>query len=606
MEGINLEGFIYDCSQNAIRTIYCSVIGEVYIDETTEVISRSRKPNVGMWCSFRASYQKNGRWFARKIILMAYPRLKCIVTEDSCIVKGTAVVCNLNGDSGYLWNDCIGLIAIEGQVVYQLKPLTAVEFQAVPFRKNGTPAYFSAKEINVESQSIFQSEILIFVQKAEIKADGRAFVSDCAITLLDIAYSARPIVGTTMSILYYRAYNDGASGIGIYATNDSNAVAGIRDDFFTTKRYFETCTERTGVEQFEDARENLNITSSDQSSVIDDEISGIQIDISESLIGSNIEFAEAGGNNPSSKAVVPLADDSNHSMNQCFESCSSFNSLILNNKLDSGDKFSFNTFAKEEMVDQTVMICNGDSEFASSSKDNVPIELKKEFMELSEEDIWDSKFIEHISHKMKDVQRTQGENGEKCNDINRLIDQSQNVSENKKEEFRDESKDHAEESWASTQHTQNIGIEMKDDVGCSPILSVTNQTMSGMDSKMLTSLEEDISVAKGANKWIEEVNELCVKVLSNARLRNFVSVNENGNALLRDIMHYLKQKITIQEVNEELGIPLSEVTPECFNIVLEERALEICRKFMEMNGFERIANSRIPKIPEEIRKGCSF
>uniref|UniRef100_A0A1I7VDP6 DUF223 domain-containing protein n=1 Tax=Loa loa TaxID=7209 RepID=A0A1I7VDP6_LOALO len=227
MEGINLEGFIYDCSQNAIRTIYCSVIGEVYIDETTEVISRSRKPNVGMWCSFRASYQKNGRWFARKIILMAYPRLKCIVTEDSCIVK----------------------------VVYQLKPLTAVEFQAVPFRKNGTPAYFSAKEINVESQSIFQSEILIFVQKAEIKADGRAFVSDCAITLLDIAYSARPIVGTTMSILYYRAYNDGASGIGIYATNDSNAVAGIRDDSSQLNDISKLVLNEQEFEQFEDARE---------------------------------------------------------------------------------------------------------------------------------------------------------------------------------------------------------------------------------------------------------------------------------------------------------------------------------------------------------------
>lgn len=50
---------------------------------------------------------------------------------------------------------------------------------------------------------------------------------DCVITLLDIAYSARPTVGTTMSILYYKVFNDNTSGIGIYATTDSNIVAGI-------------------------------------------------------------------------------------------------------------------------------------------------------------------------------------------------------------------------------------------------------------------------------------------------------------------------------------------------------------------------------------------
>lgn len=55
---------------------------------------------------------------------------------------GTAVLCNVSGDSGYLWNDYIGLIAIEGEMVYQLKPLTVIEFQAIPFRKNGTSAYF--------------------------------------------------------------------------------------------------------------------------------------------------------------------------------------------------------------------------------------------------------------------------------------------------------------------------------------------------------------------------------------------------------------------------------------------------------------------------------
>ncbi|VDO39566.1 unnamed protein product [Onchocerca flexuosa] len=120
-----------------------------------------------------------------------------------------------------------------------------------------------------------------------------------------------------------------------------------------------------------------------------------------------------------------------------------------------------------------------------------------------------------------------------------------------------------------------------------------------MDLKLLTNPEK-ISVEKAANTWIDEVDKLCIKVLANPRLRNFVSVNENGNALLRDIMHYLEYQMTVEEVNKELGIPLSEVTPECFNFAHQEKALGICRKFMKMDGFERIAGSKIPKIPEQI------
>lgn len=40
-----------------------------------------------------------------------------------------------------------------------------------------TEIIFQAKEITVESESVFQSEVLIFVQKAEVKADGRAYAS---------------------------------------------------------------------------------------------------------------------------------------------------------------------------------------------------------------------------------------------------------------------------------------------------------------------------------------------------------------------------------------------------------------------------------------------
>uniref|UniRef100_A0A0R3S3I2 DUF2846 domain-containing protein n=1 Tax=Elaeophora elaphi TaxID=1147741 RepID=A0A0R3S3I2_9BILA len=255
MEEISLEGFIYNCSSSGIRTIYCFQLGEVYINERTEVITR-RTPNVGMWCTFKASCQDGGKWFARKVVLMSYPRLKCVVREDECTVKGAAVVCSIKDGVGYIWNDYIGLIAVEGQMVHELEQLTAVDFQAIPLRKSGTSVYFIAKEVNVELESVFQSEVLLFTRKAEVKADGRAYVSDCAITLLDIAYSERPTVGATMAVLYYKAYSDSASGVGIYATTESDIVAGISEDFFTTKRCFETCNEHAEVEQFEDALES--------------------------------------------------------------------------------------------------------------------------------------------------------------------------------------------------------------------------------------------------------------------------------------------------------------------------------------------------------------
>ncbi|VBB32745.1 unnamed protein product [Acanthocheilonema viteae] len=527
MEEISFEGFIYDCSENSIRMIYCSVIGEVCIDETTEVISRSRKPAVGMWCTFKASCQEDGKWFTRMVVLMPCPRLKCVMRENECIVKGTAIVCNINGDSGYLWNDYIGLIAIEGQMVYQLKPLICVQFQAVPLKKNGTPAYFMAKEVSIELESIFQSEILLFTQKAKIKTDGQAYVSDCIITLLDIAYSDQLTAPATMSILYYKTYSDSAFGVGIYATTDSNIVAGIKDGFFTTKRCFETCAEQREIELFEDALENLTVTSN-KLPAIDDEMPIIKIDISPTE--DMIEFAEDKKNDHSSKVVNPLADDCNSLTNQSSESC-----LVNFCISDSDDKLSSSAFAQEEMVDKT-----------SSSEDSIPAELKKEFMKLNEEDIWDNEFIEHLQHKIKEVKHTQ------------------NSTENNKEEY-DELKDYAEQRPTSVRrHAQNI------------------------------------EATKTTAKWVDEMDKLCIKVLSNARLRNFVSVNKNGNALLRDIMHYLEYQMTMEDVNEKLGIPLSEVTSECFNIVHEERALEICRKLMKMNGFERVANSKIPKIPKEI------
>ncbi|KAM3724413.1 Dual specificity calcium/calmodulin-dependent 3',5'-cyclic nucleotide phosphodiesterase 1C [Dirofilaria immitis] len=570
MEGLNLEGFIYDYS--LFRIIYCSLIGKVYINERTEIINKGRKPSVGMWCKFKASREENGEWFAQKILLMAYPRLKYVAGENECIVKGIAVICNINANFGYLWNDYIGLIAIEKQMIYQLKPLTAVEFQAVPLQKSGTSAYFTAKEINAESENIFQSEVLIFMQNAEIKPDGRAHVS---------AYSTPPTIGSSMSILYYKAYNDSTSGTGIYATTDSDVVAGIRDGFFTTKRYFETDAEHIEVEQFTDAHKDSNMTC-DQSPVLNNEVFDVEINLFESPTGSIVEFQKNDENNDSSKIVNPLDDNSSCSMDQNFESCSSLNSVILHDELDPDDKFSSTSFAKEEMVNKTVVICKTDSELARPSKD-FPTESEKEFMKLDED-----------------------RNAPEHNDINGLIHQSQNNKETSKEGihgeetskegFHGELKDHSEERHASVRHMQSVKtMGMKGDVNSIPTPSIVSQTTSRTSANP----DENIFTEKASDKWIVEVDKLCIKVLSNPRLRNFVSVNENGNALLRDIMYYLEYQMTVEEVSEELGIPLWEVTPECFDIAHEERALRICREFMKMSGFERIAGSKIPKIPEQ-------
>ncbi|VDK77618.1 unnamed protein product [Litomosoides sigmodontis] len=152
----------------------------------------------------------------------------------------------------------------------------------------------------------------------------------------------------------------------------------------------------------------------------------------------------------------------------------------------------------------------------------------------------------------------------------------------------------------SVPHKTTGAYQIRSDVSTNPGLSVTSQLNVSTNSRPpLTNQFGGCSVAE--SMWIDEVDKLCVKVLSNARIRNFVSVNENGNAVLCEIMRYLECQMTMEDVNEELAIPLSEVTPECFNIVHEERALSICRKLMKMNGFERISNCKIPEIPEEIR-----
>ncbi|EJW83193.1 hypothetical protein WUBG_05897 [Wuchereria bancrofti] len=94
------------------------------------------------------------------------------------------------------------------------------------------------------------------------------------------------------------------------------------------------------------------------------------------------------------------------------------------------------------MIGKTIMICESDRELASSSKDNIPVEPKSEFMKLKRdglesEDIWDEEFVEHLAHKLKEMKEVQGENDGKYNDV---IDQYQNDIGSGEEEFRDKLK----------------------------------------------------------------------------------------------------------------------------------------------------------------------
>uniref|UniRef100_A0A183DXS5 ATP-dependent DNA helicase n=1 Tax=Gongylonema pulchrum TaxID=637853 RepID=A0A183DXS5_9BILA len=107
----------------------------------------------------------------------------------------------------------------------------------------------------------------------------------------------------------------------------------------------------------------------------------------------------------------------------------------------------------------------------------------------------------------------------------------------------------------------------------------------------------DCSALKKDNYWINEVDALFMEVLKNPRLRNFVCVNTNGAEVLCDISRYLAYIMTAEEVSERLRMPLSEVTPQCFDIVHEEQAKELYGKLVAMNGLEHIANSKIPEPP---------
>uniref|UniRef100_A0A915PLX9 Uncharacterized protein n=1 Tax=Setaria digitata TaxID=48799 RepID=A0A915PLX9_9BILA len=614
MEPTDLEGFIYDVSPSKIQTLYCLRIGEVYVNEKTQVISRSKKPNVGMWCRFSAYCQENGKWFAQRIVLLAYPRLKYVRSDNECIIKGTAVVCNIDGDSGFLWNDYIGLIAMEGKMGSQLEPLIAIDFQAVPLRKDGTSAYFTAKEVSRESENIFQSEVLIFARNAEVKSNNQVHVPGCDVTLLDIACSFRPIAGSTISILYYKEYGNSASGICIYATTDSNTVAGIVDDFFTTERCLEADPDHIKVEQFSGAYEDLDMTEN-RLVVTDNDMRTIKIDMSSSPVTSMAEFEEAEWNEHSphsSKVTTGSVDNDTCSVSEVFQSCSSLNSLVLSNGLVHNDQFHSNQDIDEEVPKEAITASNTGPELACSLKD-VPAELAKEsvnlvenedqnddfgdkFSGVSPEDMWDDEFIDHLQSEMKKIDLVQG--NEKYCQPNQLIDQFEINSKSSKEELYDELKYGIKEELASVRHIGNVEVaEMKEVTSSDQKLSVANQAAGSMDLRPAQSKDISVEEVKDAT-WIDEFDRLCVKVLSNPRLRNFVSVNQNGNAVLRDVMYYLERQLTLEDVNKELGISPSEVTPDCFKAVHEMRAIGICQKFMKMNGFEQIANRKIPEIPE--------
>lgn len=95
-----------------------------------------------MYCQRSLTHNVLAKKYLSLIYLVVFPFF-CTTTLAN--VLGMAVVCNINGDSGHVWNDYIGLISVEGRIACQLKPLTVVEFQAVPCRKDGTSAFFMVR-----------------------------------------------------------------------------------------------------------------------------------------------------------------------------------------------------------------------------------------------------------------------------------------------------------------------------------------------------------------------------------------------------------------------------------------------------------------------------
>lgn len=53
MERFDLEGFIYSCSKD-VEKIYCPLLGEIFIDENTKMVTKMARPAVGKWCRFSA------------------------------------------------------------------------------------------------------------------------------------------------------------------------------------------------------------------------------------------------------------------------------------------------------------------------------------------------------------------------------------------------------------------------------------------------------------------------------------------------------------------------------------------------------------------------
>ncbi|VDN25701.1 unnamed protein product, partial [Gongylonema pulchrum] len=224
---MDLDGFIYQCGRSGVEMIYCPLIGEVFVDAKTRFSSRTLLPAVGRWCKFNARLEEDGRWYARWFDLMPIPRVKCSLMEDGeCILEGIGTVCDVSENSGYLWNDYIGFIAMHGEMVQQLTPLTAVEFICVPCH-SGPVAYFTATQITSRPKIALNSDLLLFARAADVKENGVVEVPGCAITLLDEACMDRPLPGSKISVLYYQQYTDRSHGIGIFATTDKTIVDSI-------------------------------------------------------------------------------------------------------------------------------------------------------------------------------------------------------------------------------------------------------------------------------------------------------------------------------------------------------------------------------------------
>ncbi|VDM98933.1 unnamed protein product [Thelazia callipaeda] len=642
--------------------------------------------------------------------------------------QGVAVVCNVKNDVGYLWNDYIGFIRVEGHITQQLKPLTAVEFHAMPSKKDSTPVYFVARQVVVDSEITFQSDVLLFKRNAEMKKNGRVQVGNCEVRLLNIACSFRSITGSSVSVLYYKEYNNNLSGTGIYATTDSDLIAGIKvavlllsaplfvsscngNNYFTTERC--SVIESSSDEEYDDALEDCT-TEQSSSKIWQD----INISIPITIETVFLLRAKYGARNHQDIFMTISDNDTDYSFtgsNIDHTSMNENDDLIDITGNDTDDSILerkieyMNSDEGNLLQDIKILTSDSDAEdlFVESKTDVVYSDetdgIEIPIFEGDEDELSSGGRIESVnSNKDDDIEDPNSQSSAdvpfigseiKCMDLNKddvskLWSLSGKRLQNKIESYEEDSSDESylkimnsssegtssdemdhidilracelatginnichDDMWdnqlkkqmvfkAEKMQLQNVKIIFllyahkmlvfkffaaliksaiqrffnnailnkqlnlasrselsSSDANNEKQIADEIQSQLAEKSSFDTNFNESpMNEIKSDAMWIEEVDQLCIDILSNSRFRNFVSVNKEGNKVLSEIMKYVTRRITSNEIAAELGIPISEVTPKCFNAIFKRKAAELCRKFSGMVGFQRITDRQIPNL----------